>query len=128
MAMRTAFATAAAIAAAASTPVHAAAATDFSCRNDAAEITCSATGCEVKKDEFTPMGVSREGNRLEVCAYSGCWSGTLDLIRTRGDLTILHATLSRGQGAAAVVYNRKEKTATMLWGNFTQALSCGGSG
>jgi hypothetical protein len=103
----------------------AAVSTDFTCRNAAAEITCSASGCEVNSDGFTPMSVSRQGDRLEVCAYSGCWSGALDLIRTRGDLAILHATLERGQGQAAVAYNRKDQTATMLWGNYALALSCG---
>jgi hypothetical protein len=106
----------------------AAGSTDFTCRNAAAEITCSASGCEVNSDGFTPMSVSRQGDRLEVCAYSGCWSGALDLIRTRGDLAILHATLAQGQGQAAVVYNRKDQTATMLWGNYALALSCGAIG
>ena len=104
----------------------ASAGTDFTCRNEAAEITCAAAGCEVKTDGFTPMSISREGNRLEVCAYSGCWSGPLDLIRTRGDLSILHARLAGGRDAAAVVYDRRAKTATLMWGSYALALSCGG--
>jgi hypothetical protein len=105
----------------------ASAATDFTCRNDAAEITCAATGCEVNTDGFTPMSISREGNRLEVCAYSGCWSGPLDLIRTRGDLSILHARLAGTEdAAAAVVYDSRARTATLLWGSYRLALSCGG--
>lgn len=102
-----------------------AAETDFTCRNQAAEITCSAQGCDIKPEgEFTPMGVSREGETLEVCAYTGCRSGTLDLIRTRGDLSILHARLADEGGAVAVVYDRRNKTATMIWGNYAQPLTC----
>jgi hypothetical protein len=104
---------------------HAAAPTDFSCRNTAAQIACEAATCEVETESFTPMGVSRTGNRLEVCAYTSCQSGPLDLIRTRGDLTILHAKLAGGQGAVSVTYDRKQKIATMLWGNYAQAMSCG---
>ena len=107
----------------------AAAPADFTCANRNAEINCTAQACKVEIEGFTPMSVSREGNQLEVCAYSGCWKGPLDLIRTRGDLTILHARLGgwQGDGSAqvAVSFNRKEKIATMLWDNFAQALSCG---
>lgn len=108
----------------------AAAPTDFTCVNRNAEIRCNAQACEVETEAFTPMSLSREGNQLEVCAYSGCWSGPLDLIRTRGELTILHARLRgwQGEGSAqvAIAFDRKEKNATMLWDDFAQALNCGG--
>lgn len=107
--------------------VSAAAPGDFTCVNRNAEINCSAEACEVETGGFTPMSLSREGNRIEVCAYSGCWKGPLDLIRTRGDLTILHARLSGGHGQVSVSYDRKLKVASMIWGNFVQALSCGES-
>jgi hypothetical protein len=98
---------------------------DFTCTNRAAQIACTSANCEVETQGFTPMSVSRSGNRLEVCAYSGCWSGPLDLVRTRGDLVILHARLAGGHGQATVSYDRKAGIATMLWGNFAQGLSCG---
>ncbi|WP_285709100.1 hypothetical protein [Erythrobacter oryzae] len=98
---------------------------DFTCANRQAQISCNGAACEVETASFTPMSVSRSGNRLEVCAYTGCWSGPLDLVRTRGDLVILHARLSGGQGTASVTYDRRQKIATMLWGNFAQAMSCG---
>jgi hypothetical protein len=97
---------------------------DFSCDNRAAEISCTGEGCEVETESFTRMLVSRSGNRLKVCAYSGCWSGPLDLIRTRGDLVILHARLSGGLGQVSVTYDRRQTIATMLWGKFAQALIC----
>lgn len=106
-------------------PALAAAPTDFTCGNRNAQISCDASACEINTDEFTPMGVSRKGNRLEVCAYTGCWGGPLDLIRTRGDLTILHARLSDGHDPVAVIYDRKAQVATMMWGSFAQPMSCG---
>ena len=99
---------------------------DFTCRNASAQISCTAAACEVETASFTPMSVSRSGSRLEVCAYSGCWSGPLDLVRVRGDHTILHAVLTRGQGAVTLAYDRRTRIASMLWGNFAQPLSCGG--
>lgn len=115
-----------ALAAAAAAPAHAAPG-DFTCRNASAQISCTASACEVETASFTPMSVSRSGANLEVCAYSGCWSGPLDLIRVRGDHTILHAVLARGQGGVTLVHDRRIKIATMLWGNFAQPLNCGGN-
>lgn len=103
----------------------AAATTDVHCRNGQAEISCEASGCEVKTDGFTPMALSRDGNRLEVCAYSGCWKGTLDLIRTRGDLSILHAGVGGPIGPVAVVFNRTAKSAALTWGGMILPMSCG---
>lgn len=102
----------------------AAAPTDFSCSNRSAQIACMAAGCEVETSSFTPMGVSRAGSTLEVCAYTSCKSGTLDLIRVRGDLTFLHAIL-RGGEPAAVIYDRKAKTGTLMWSGFVQPINCG---
>ena len=106
-------------------PAHAAPG-DFTCRNASAQISCTAGACEVETASFTPMSVSRSGAQLEVCAFSGCWSGPLDLIRVRGDQTILHAVLARGQGRVTLAHNRRTQIATMLWGNFAQPLNCGG--
>lgn len=101
------------------------AAGDFTCRNTAAEITCTAVRCEMNTDGFTPISLSREGGTLEVCAYSGCSKGRLDLIRTRGDLTLLHAPVPGGIGPAAVVYDQKQQIATLLWGGYALPMSCG---
>ena len=98
---------------------------DFSCRNTSAEITCTSRACEVNTTGYTPMGVSLAGNRLEICAYSGCSSGALDLRRLRGDHLVVHANLSRGQGSATVVYDVRKKAATLLWGNYALPMSCG---
>lgn len=97
----------------------------FNCRNAQAEVTCGAQACEINSDGFTPMGVSLSGNRLEVCAYSSCQSGTVSLRRVRGDLLIVHANVGGVGGAAVVAFDRKQKIATLLWGNYALPLSCG---
>jgi hypothetical protein len=99
---------------------------DFACRNASAQISCTGEACAVETGSFTPMAVSRTGDNLEVCAYSGCGEGALDLIHTRGALTFLHAVLTGGpvNGPAAVVFDREQKIATLLWGSFAQPLNC----
>ena len=102
---------------------------DFDCRNTAAEIRCSAGACEVEKESFTPMQLSRRGATLELCAYSGCWHGEVLVRRTRGGIDLLFAELTGsaagpGGGSLAVIYDRREKTAQMRWGDFSNAMVC----
>lgn len=98
---------------------------DFACRNDKAEVTCTAAGCDVNADGFTSMAVSLSGSELQVCAYSGCQSGPVDLRRTRGDLLIVHAKVGGTVGPAVVAYDRKQRIATLLWGSYALPMSCG---
>jgi hypothetical protein len=116
----TAFALVAAFAATAAQ----AASADFTCRNAQAEVTCAAQKCEVNTASFTPMSVSLSGSQLEVCAYSGCQSGTVDLRRARGDLLVVHAKTGGAGGAALVSYDRKQRIATLLWGSYALPMSC----
>ncbi|MEO0550703.1 MAG: hypothetical protein AAFZ91_12345 [Pseudomonadota bacterium] len=48
--------------------------TDWNCRNTSYEISCDETGCEAS-DAHTPMDIYLGDNTMEVCAYTGCWSG-----------------------------------------------------
>lgn len=101
-----------------------AASADFTCRNVEAEVTCAAQKCAVNTASFTPMSVSLSGSQLDVCAYSSCQSGTVDLRRTRGDLLVVHARTGGSGGAALVSYDRKRRIATLLWGNYALPMSC----
>jgi len=107
-------------------PVSAQAGFTASCRNTAAEIRCGSGACEVETQSFTPMQLSLSRQSITLCAYSGCWSGPVDLHRTRGDLVLLHANLEKGEGGIAVVYDRQAKVATMMWGGFAHPMGCGG--
>lgn len=107
-----------------------AAAQDFSCRNAEAEIRCANGACEVVKDQgFTPMGLSRQGGTLSICAYSGCSEGPILVRRTRGGITMLHADVRRTPGREAeplaVLYDHVGKTAQMRWGGFSNSMTCG---
>jgi hypothetical protein len=112
-----------------------AAAQDFTCANKSAEISCGNGACEVNSDGFTPMSLSREGKRLSVCAYSGCWEGPILVRRSRGSIELLYAevrnaqaTASGGMNALAVIYDRGSRTAQMRWGGFANAMDCGPGG
>lgn len=47
---------------------------DWLCRNPLLEISCPRGECEVA-ESHTSMSVTASAEDLEVCAYSGCWSG-----------------------------------------------------
>jgi len=48
---------------------------EWVCRNPALEISCPQRECEVA-EAHTTMSVTASADDFEVCAYSGCWSGT----------------------------------------------------
>jgi len=53
----------------------------WSCRNTDAEITCWDGSCDVVTGEgFTPMSVTFRSGRLDVCAYTWCWSGSATVL------------------------------------------------
>lgn len=64
----------------------------WNCRNQL-EVWCAADGCAAAPpNEFTPMDINasaghmgRKG-RLEVCAYSGCWTARATAVRASGRL------------------------------------------
>lgn len=108
-------------------------AANFSCRNTGAEITCNKGKCEINvNDGFTPMSVSRTGQMLEVCAYSGCASGPITIRRNGGPMEILYAEVrwqntdgSLGKrDPLAVIYDRTSHTAIMHWGSYSNAMDC----
>ena len=108
-----------------------AAAQDFNCRNLEAEISCDGGKCEITRDQgFTPMGLTRRGDVLSICAYSGCSEGRVLVSRTRGGIAMLYADVRRAAtpgGAAeplAVLYDRKARTAQMRWGGFSNTMTC----
>ncbi|MEG3180842.1 hypothetical protein [Sphingomonas sp. LT1P40] len=109
-------------------------AADFSCRNEAAELTCDQGKCDVKTaNDFTPMSISRRGTTLTACAYSGCWSGTADLRRARGHLEFLHARVrqeNRTDGkpgppeSLAIIHDRTGRTAQIRFLAFSNSMTC----
>lgn len=47
---------------------------EWNCTNPDLEISCPQGKCEVA-EEHTSLSVTARADILEVCAYSGCWSG-----------------------------------------------------
>jgi len=105
-------------------------ASDFNCRNDKAEIRCDTGACEIETNSFTPMGLTRRGSILSICAYSGCSEGPILMRRTRGGIEILYAEVrltqpgKRESQPIAVIYDRTQRTAQMRWGGFSNAMTC----
>jgi hypothetical protein len=99
-------------------------ASDFTCRNTKAEIRCGDGRCEVEKQAFTPMSLSRTGKSLEICAYSGCASGRLILNRRFGSVAHLQAQVGKARESLSVIYDDKQKVATMWWGGYANAMTC----
>jgi hypothetical protein len=103
---------------------------DFYCRNEAAEIRCVSNSCEVERESFTPMELRRTGNRLSICAYSGCWEGPIAMRRSRGGVTFLSATVrskapAEPSSASLSVMFDHEGTAQVRWLGFSNAMTCG---
>jgi hypothetical protein len=104
---------------------------DFHCRNTDAEIRCSGGSCEVETDTgaFTSMELSRKGDRLTICAYSGCWEGTIRMRRTHGDVTFLSADARIAtpgeprREPLAVMYDRGG-SAQIRWLGFSNTMRC----
>ena len=101
---------------------------DFTCRNMAAEIRCDGTACAVETESFTPMELRRLGNRLSICAYSGCWEGPIRMRRSYGGVTFLSAEV-RGSGenravAPLSVMVDRDGSAQVRWGSFSNAMTC----
>lgn len=107
---------------------------DFTCRNEAVQISCDGKGCDVETASFTPMGLSRTGRTLEICAYSGCWSGPVLVRRTQGSTSFLYARVRNTSGGAggagggaaplSVIFDADGPVALMRWGGFAQPMTC----
>ncbi|RYD90113.1 MAG: hypothetical protein EOP61_30255 [Sphingomonadales bacterium] len=109
-----------------------AAAQDFNCRNLEAEISCNGGKCEITREQgFTPMGLTRRGSTLSICAYSGCSEGRVLIRRARGGIAMLYADVRRTTAPGgeaeplAILYDDKARTAQMRWGGFSNVMTCG---
>jgi hypothetical protein len=103
---------------------------DFHCRNTAGEIRCGEGACAIETQGFTPMELTRRGNKVSLCAYSGCWEGPVLVRRTRGALTMLFADVrgstpgNSGSESLAVIHDRAGRVAQVRWGGFANAMTC----
>ncbi len=75
-------------------------ASGWSCQNQDLEISCADGSCEVA-DGFTPMDVTVDQHSLNVCAYSGCWSGPATTVSSGNALYAVGHGMTWSQDASA---------------------------
>ncbi len=112
--------------------VASAAAEEWSCRNNNAEITCAKDACEViLPDAFTPaeLTVNTDG-AISLCAYSGCWAGpATSMLKTGRYLSAIGLELPWSAKAGtntdiAVSIDTATRIATVLTGSYAHPMTC----
>ncbi|MFT5611738.1 MAG: hypothetical protein ACI9WC_000443 [Arenicella sp.] len=100
----------------------------YQCKNDV-EVQCNSSACESVDKGFTPMDVNFDSTgKLSVCAYSGCWQGTADVMNT-GDFMVLTGSnlefsTSNTVQDIALTLDLSDSIATIKAGGFSQPLLC----
>ncbi len=98
---------------------------------------CAEGSCEAEAgDGFTPMSVIvNDSGAIAVCAYSGCWEGTGEVVPSEEFLLLigrgLEFSTARGSGSAAdivIAIDRGDGVATLKAGEFVHPLLCQSSG
>lgn len=106
-------------------------AASLSCTNREFQISCDRTKCE-NADGFTPMQLTLDlsKKRIEICAYSDCWTGALTAMGSnsqytvaRGDKLRPNATHSERQTVAVILDNARSSAAFAGFG-FVTPMSC----
>jgi hypothetical protein len=107
---------------------------DFTCANPDAQISCADGSCEIETESFTPMSLSRRGEILEICAYSGCANGPITSRSVNDGVELLHARVAwlrqqeggseRNWDLLSVIYDGGEKVAQMRWNSFANVMTC----
>ncbi len=104
----------------------------WQCRNDL-EVSCGEGACEATAgDDFTPMSVVvDDSGAMSVCAYSGCWEGTGEVVPSRDFLVLIGTDLefstSRDPESVAdvvIAIDRADEVATLKAGEFAHPLLC----
>jgi hypothetical protein len=101
----------------------------WQCRNDL-EITCENGKCDAKtEDGFTPMSVNIDDTgAMNVCAYSGCWTGSGQVFTTQKFLTLnasnLKFSTSDDRANISITLDRTDNVAIIKAGSFAQPLVC----
>lgn len=104
----------------------------WQCRNDL-EIQCGEGACSAATgDDFTPMSVTVEASgNMAVCAYSGCWEGTGEVVADGPFLVVIGRELqfSTATGGApgqdvVVAIDRTDSVGILKAGGFAQPVHC----
>lgn len=105
----------------------------WNCSNPDMEIGCSEGKCEATFDAFTPMDVAfNDDGALLVCAYSGCWEGDGEVLKTADFLAIAGHQLSFSTDPVpgemrqdvAILLDLHDNVALLKSGGYAQPLLC----
>lgn len=100
------------------------------CTNRTMEARCDGGQCSTMNEGFTPVQLTREGKRIELCAYSGCWEGKVSHRHEIGSNEFLLADLRDSeQGSApadkvAVMLNQATRHAQVSFADFALVMEC----
>lgn len=106
----------------------------YSCRNGEFEIGCDKEKCK-NADGFTPMQLTVDPDKktVEICAYSGCWSGPLTVLGSDAKLVVGRADRLRSEGpqqsgpeTIALIMDREQSAATVIGFGRIAPMSCTG--
>lgn len=104
----------------------------WKCRNDL-EVRCADGACEAESEGgFTPMDVHvDDSGAMSICAYSGCWAGSGEVLRGERFLVWighgLRFSTSREPESGAdilVAIDREDGVGTLKAGEFAHPLLC----
>lgn len=107
---------------------------NWQCQNDL-EIHCDDVSCEITpQGEFTPMDVTFDSSgELSICAYSGCWEGTGDVLSSTNFLVLIGQRFAfsttpdnsdiNGQDLSLTL-DKADNIAVLKLGTFVQPLHC----
>jgi hypothetical protein len=104
------------------------------CVNRTAETRCAAGRCSTTTEAFTPMRLRLERKGIELCAYSGCWDGSIRFRHSGGDADLLLVDLhDRPQAAApdrrmAILLDRRTRHAQVSFADFALVMECSDPG
>lgn len=89
-----------------------------------AEVRCGADGCRAAEESaYTPMQASVGAGTLEVCAYSGCVSGTAALAGRLEGHAVWTARIE-GEAPASLMVETGSGVGLLRWGGFANPMLC----
>ena len=106
-----------------------ASATDWDCRNNDMEITCTTDKCAATGG-FTPMDISvSDSGSMTICAYSGCWEGKGKVLKSGNHLLLSGHKLdwsgtTPGSGDFMIALDKSTGIAVINGKGFAMPLIC----
>lgn len=104
-------------------------ATEWRCRNNDMQITCTSEKCSTS-DSFTPMDVNfNDRGSMSICAYSGCWEGKGKVLKSEDHILLsghklIWSGATHGSGDFMIALDKDNRIAVINGGGFAMPLIC----